>query len=90
MAEWIIEAGPEIGSRRIVKDGVDITAELSSLTLVIDRTEVLVTVEYVAGEVTLLAEATDSEPESEYCFECERPIEVASDHDANCPNSEPR
>ena len=32
----------------------------------------------------------DPEPPDEdefaYCYECERPIEVASDHGANCPN----
>lgn len=59
MAEWIIEAGPEPGARRIVKDGVDITSELAALTLVIDRTEVLVTATYLAGEVFVQADDED-------------------------------
>ncbi len=62
MAEWIIEAGPATGDRRIVKDGVDITGELKALTLEIDRTEVRVIVEYVHD--TLIATADDNQGDS--------------------------
>ena len=62
MAEWIIEAGPEPGARRIIKDGVDITGELSALTLTIDRSEVRVIVEYTPAAVTVLADDDQNPP----------------------------
>ncbi len=62
MAEWIIEAGPEPGARRIVKDGVDITGELKALTLTIDRTEVRVLAEYITSEVAVLADDDQGDP----------------------------
>ncbi len=86
MAKWIIEAGPEPGDRKVIKDGVDITDEMVSITVYADRNEVQVTVEYVDAAVTVLA---DDDPEPpDYCYECDRVIEGASDHAADCLNSD--